>query len=163
MHEGYKKYLDFLKSKGMDHPMPQKQWMEAVGIEDEEEYTPFLSRKSSSHKHITPTLSNHIKPSPAPQIKINIVDKPKKPKRESTRIKLTEEQRLTNKREKQKRWYRNTVKRDSGRDVKDREYMRLDCLTDAQKKERRLEQKRQYRKRKREFIKNEKDARGNIC
>lgn len=147
MHEGYKKYLDFLESKGMNNPMSQKQWMEAVGINDEEEYTPFLSRQNTNLKKIEPTLQNHIKPSPAPQIKINIVDKPKKPKREPARIKLTEEQRRESKRESQKRWYRNAVKRDSGREVKGRIYMRLDALTDAEKKERRLQQQRAYKKR----------------
>lgn len=159
MHEGYTKYLDVLKSKGMTDPMPEKEWKLAVGIVDAEEYAPFLSRKSSSHKHIVPTLQNHIKPSPSPQIKINIVDKPKKPKRESARIKLSEEQRRESKRERQKRWYRNAVRRDSGREVKDRTYMSLDGLTDEQKKERRLAQQRAYKKRKAEKIKHEKDTR----
>lgn len=135
----------------------------AWGIQDEEEYTPFLSRKSSSHKHIVPTLQNHIKPSPAPQIKINIVDKPKKPKRESTRIKLSEEQKRIKKQQRQKRWYRNKMKRDIGRDVQERSYMCLEGLTDDQKRQRRVEQQRAYRKRKKEKINNEKDTRRGVC
>ncbi|MFA5040054.1 MAG: hypothetical protein WC464_00270 [Bdellovibrionales bacterium] len=143
--------------------MNEKELHKAWGIQDEEEYTPFLSRKSSSHKHIVPTLQNHIKPSTTQQIKINIVDKPKKIKREPTRIKLSKEQRRINKIATQKRWYRNVVKRDSGREVKDREYMSLDGLTDEQKKARRAEQKRACRKRQKEKINNEEDPRRSVC
>lgn len=74
MHEGYKRYLDVLKSKGMKHPMSEKEWKKAVGIE-EEEHMPFISRKMASHKNAIPTLSNHeTKKVSSRPLMINLMD-----------------------------------------------------------------------------------------
>ena len=155
MHEGYTKYLDVLKERGLKSPMSEKEWKEGVGIKDEE-FIPIVSRTHSKQHNIVPTFTNHAKPTKTP-IKINIIDTPKviklkKPKRESTRIKITDEEKRAQKKVIQKRWYRNSVKRQCGREVKSREYMSLEGLTYAQKKERRLQQQRDYKKRKREEL-----------
>jgi hypothetical protein len=60
MHEGYKKYLDILKSKKMINPKSEKEWKKAVGIVEKEEYEPFLAKRSASHRNTKPTLDNHI-------------------------------------------------------------------------------------------------------
>lgn len=74
MHEGYKKYLDTLKSNGMKNGMTEKQWMEAVGINEEVEHVPFIARKSASHRNIVPTLSNHGTVKTHHPLKVNLMD-----------------------------------------------------------------------------------------
>lgn len=76
MHEGYKKYLDVLASKNMDNPMSEKDWKIAVGIKDDEEHIPFVSRKKESFRNVEPTLSNHEAPRASAPLKVNLMDKP---------------------------------------------------------------------------------------
>lgn len=76
MHEGYKKYLDVLASKNMDNPMSEKDWKIAVGIKDEEEHIPFVSRKKESFRNVEPTLSNHEAPRASAPLKVNLMDVP---------------------------------------------------------------------------------------
>lgn len=76
MHEGYKKYLDVLASNNMDNPMSEKDWKVAVGIKDEEEHIPFVSRKKESFRNVEPTLSNHEAPRASAPLKVNLMDKP---------------------------------------------------------------------------------------
>ena len=52
-YEGYEKYLIAIEN---NNPMPLSEWKKAMGIKDEEEHVPVISRKSSSLKGIKPTL-----------------------------------------------------------------------------------------------------------
>lgn len=76
MHEGYKKYLDVLVSKGMSDPMSEKDWKIAVGIK-EEEHISFVSRKKESFRNVEPTLSNYEAPRTTAPMKVNLMDMPK--------------------------------------------------------------------------------------
>lgn len=78
MHEGYEKYLDILKSKGMKHPMSEKEWKKAIGI-NEEEHIQFISRNSTGMRNVEPTLSNYTssKSSSSQHLKINLLDVPR--------------------------------------------------------------------------------------
>ena len=71
----YEKYKADMK-KFKQVPMSEEQFNLMQGI-GEKETPPFLARKSSSHKAITPSLANHslAKPSSKPQLKVNLLDK----------------------------------------------------------------------------------------
>lgn len=71
----YQEYCNDLKRFNQPITMDEKEWKIKYCIQ--EEYTPLLARKSSSHKNIEPTLSNHSKGSSKPQLKINLLDIPK--------------------------------------------------------------------------------------
>lgn len=74
----YENYCNSMKDRGLKPTMSEPQLLEAWGIKVEDDYKPFLARKSSSHKKIEPTLSNHTsKSSSKPQLKINLLDIPK--------------------------------------------------------------------------------------
>jgi hypothetical protein len=74
----YQHYLSEMKRLKATPPfMSERDVLEALGIQQEDEYVSFLARKSSSHKRITPSLENYnsSKPSSKPQLKINLLDK----------------------------------------------------------------------------------------
>lgn len=65
----YEKYCSEMKARGLKPTLSEPQLLEAWGIKPKEEvHIPFIARKSSSHKNVKPTLSEHEKKLKAPRI-----------------------------------------------------------------------------------------------
>lgn len=162
MHEGYKKYLASLQAKGLKNPMPEKEWMKGVGINEEVEHVPFIARKSANHKNIVPTLSNHGAVKTHHPLNVNLMDKPKKPKAEKVpRVKKTLEEIKQAKKDRQKKWYKSI----KGEAYKPQliERISLEGYTDKQKSERKAMLKRMRHKMKKEALGIEVNSRGSVC
>lgn len=139
----YESFIERLKELGASKPyMKRKQWNEMQGIENEP-VLPSPIRTQTHDKLIEPTHENYEKIE-VPRL-IKTVKLPKKQVRPSVRKKpiQTEEERAIKRKEINARYYQKQV----GREVKNRTYMKLTHMTPEQKREHRLKQQRESKRR----------------
>lgn len=131
----WQSYSADLKARGMANPYEnEREFNRAYGIKEPDSFEPFIARKSTSHKKVSPTLENYEKPKYNPVKKQKAVKAPPKEKRP----KMTPEQ---------ARLRRNELKR--GRDRNKRQEMGIKPkkkLTEEEKKEYKREYMKKWRK-----------------
>jgi hypothetical protein len=153
----------------MINPMSEKEWKKAVGIVEKEEYTPFIAKRSASHRNVQPTSDNHIKsniivsPNKAPTLKKAKAVKPVKITYTKEEMKVRRREQMQKKRaefKKQGLTSNGTIPKIREKKVMPIEELRARQVNyskewRANNREKHLKYRRDYKKRKREEIQHE--------